>query len=100
VKIPGETVERNTMIVRSISGSDIDHALTTAMFATLDALVDEGLLSKEQATEFADSHICIPMTDIPVWSRIKKWMGCDANLTEASIPTILKVVAKRFNSSR
>ena len=65
------------MIIRTISGEDINEALTAAMQATLLALVSEDLLDNEVATKFGNSHICISVTNDRIWQRIRKWLGLE-----------------------
>ena len=81
------------MIINTISGQDIDHALTQAMKATLDALVAEGLIENDTALEFKDSHICLPVDDSSIWNRIRIWVGLTS--PGSSIPVVFKVSVKR-----
>lgn len=81
------------MIIRSISGPDIDATMTNAMQATLDALIGEGHLSKEVADKFLETHVCLMVNSDGVWFRIKKflnWKG-DENDFRA---VVFKVVEK------
>lgn len=82
------------MIMRTISGSDIDQALTLAMQATLQALVDEGMVDEKQAVEFADSHICMPVNEDGIWLRVRSWIGLEKK-EGVSYPVIFKVATKR-----
>lgn len=83
------------MTIRTLSGQDIDHALTNAMVATLHALRDEGILSTEIAGGWANSHVCMLVnTDDGLWYRIKTWIGM-ADEKGISIPVIFKVSTKK-----
>lgn len=51
------------MIIRSLEGDDeINKALMNAMYATIRCLVNENLLTEDQANKFLDQHICIAIT--------------------------------------
>lgn len=48
------------MVVRSFNGDDaINENLTNAMYATLDRLVAENIITKDQAEQFKDTHLCM-----------------------------------------
>lgn len=48
------------MIVRSFNGDDaINENLTNAMYATLDRLIAENIITQEQSEKFKDTHVCM-----------------------------------------
>lgn len=47
------------MIVRSLSGEEIDSALMLAMRATVDQMKQYGLVTRDQAEHFLDEHLCL-----------------------------------------
>lgn len=84
------------MIIRSISGTDIDATMTNSMVATLNSLVSEGLITEEQGVEFLNTHVCLMVNNDSVWYRIRKflkWTG-DEN---AFWPVVFKISATKDN---
>ena len=50
--------------------------LTNAMYATLSSLIAEGIVSEKQVSDYANSHICIPVwSEDAIWFKIKKFFG-------------------------
>lgn len=82
------------MIIRSLSGdADISNAMTKAMEATLDALVEESKLSHKEATAFANTHVIILVTNDSVFYRIRKWFK--KNIAEDdAYPMVFKCIAQ------
>ena len=82
------------MEVRSITGDDaINELMTQTMCVTLSHLVDEGLLTKDKATEISDSRVAILTSGNFMWNRIKRWFSAKEGMGEVVI--ILKVTAPR-----
>ena len=80
------------MIIRSISGdAEINHAMTLAMHATLDALVADKSLTHKEAIAFADTHVIIMVTNDDVFSRIRKWFKPE---NDGSRPLVFKCVTQ------
>lgn len=80
------------MILRSIEGdANINHAMTSAMQATLDALVANKSLTAKEARNFADTHVIIMVTNDDVFSRIRKWFKPE---NDGSRPLVFKCVTQ------
>jgi len=82
------------MIIRTLSGQEIDYAFTLAMQVTVESLIDEGLLDPDKAIEFVDTHICVNTSTEPIYKKIQKWLGMTATDT-TSRPVIFKVAHKK-----
>jgi hypothetical protein len=64
------------MIIRSIEGNDnISRVMNQAMGATVNALYQEKLLTREQANNFLDTHACLMVNEDGPWARIKKFLN-------------------------
>ena len=86
------------MILRTLSGEQIDTVLTCAMEATIHALVDEGFLDTKIAQQYAASHVCLSVNDNQIWQRIRNWIGLEKSET-LSQPVIFKVVTKQVDKN-
>jgi hypothetical protein len=82
------------MICRSLQDGEIDFAFTLAMQNTVLCLVDEGLMEKEAAIEFLDSHVCLSVTDEKIWWKIRKWLGMKEDPSSAR-PAVFKIAYKK-----
>jgi hypothetical protein len=83
------------MIIRSISGADIDATMTNSMQSTLNALVEEKLLTEEAATEFLNTHVCLTVnSDDSVWFRIRKFLNWPDTQKDAFRPVVFKISQK------
>ena len=81
------------MIVRSIQGDDaINQHLNAAMYATLDRLQIDGLLTEEQANKFKDTHFCLLIDEE---SGFKSWFKRIFK-KEDNTKTIINVVEIKF----
>lgn len=64
------------MVERSFNGDEsITNAMNMGMKSTISSLVHSGYLSKTQADEFLDTHVCMMVTNDNIWSRIIKYVG-------------------------
>jgi len=79
------------MIIQTIQGADdINQALTNSMLATLGALVKEGHISEEIATEFSSTHVCMMVDKATMWSKIWARIGFPLD-KDVWCPTILRL---------
>jgi hypothetical protein len=63
------------MIIRTLSGPDIDNLANQSMEATLESLIEEGYLTDDQALNYAAKHVCLAVNEDSVWYRIRYWVG-------------------------
>lgn len=65
------------MLMRTICGDDIDSAMTSAMHATLEALVCESIITQDQANDFGSAHFAKTIDDNSMWRWIRNRFGFD-----------------------
>lgn len=82
------------MIIRSLSGPDIDNLANQSMEATLLSLIEEGYVTEAQATKYAENHVCLAVTEDSVWYRVRYWIGL-AKETGFIKPVVFRISQQR-----
>lgn len=82
------------MVIRSISGPDIDNLANQSMEATLLSLIEEGYITEDEATKYAENHVCLGVTEDSVWYRVRYWLGL-AKETGYLKPVVFRVSQRK-----
>lgn len=76
------------MLIKTVSGDDIYDMLNTAMHATVGVLVSDGLLNKQDADDFKNTHFCTIVDSTQKFSLIRKMLGLKA---DESVTVVCKI---------